>query len=237
MPLTTNDLMTESEWQRAACPSPMLEFLVGKATRRKLLLFNCACCRRIEHLLTDPRSRKIIEVAEAFVDGSATDQQFHEAGRAAADAALEDEHSAGAQSLLRYAAYVIPLTDPSKNYPMSASHARGGLAFRPGPEFRLTYEPDEEIAEAEERQQAALVREIFGNPFRPLPHIGPSGLPPAVIGLAKTIYDERAFGRMAELGLALKAAGCNDAELLGHPRSEGPHVRGCWVVDLLLGKQ
>jgi hypothetical protein len=56
------------------------------------------------------------------------------------------------------------------------------------------------------------------------------------VAVARTIYQERAFERMPELAEALEAAGCYDAEILGHCRAPGPHVRGCWVVDAILGK-
>jgi hypothetical protein len=87
--------------------------------------------------------------------------------------------------------------------------------------------------------QCTLVRDIFGNPFRPSPP-----LPAAVLAwndgtvkrIAEGIYEERAFDRLPILADALLDAGCDDDELMGHCRSEGPHVRGCWAVDLLLGK-
>jgi len=54
--------------------------------------------------------------------------------------------------------------------------------------------------------------------------------------IAKTIYHERASQRMSELAEALEEAGCTDAEILQHCRGPGPHIRGCWVIDLILGK-
>lgn len=67
--------------------------------------------------------------------------------------------------------------------------------------------------------------------------VDPSWLTPLVSSLAQTIYAERSFERMAELAQALEAAGCTDAEVFAHCRCRGSHVRGCWVVDLLLGKE
>jgi hypothetical protein len=54
--------------------------------------------------------------------------------------------------------------------------------------------------------------------------------------IARAIYDGRAFERMPILADALEDAGCGDADILRHCREPGEHVRGCWVVDLLLGK-
>ena len=84
--------------------------------------------------------------------------------------------------------------------------------------------------------QADLARDIFGNPFRPVP-FDPAWRTTAVVPLAEGIYAERAFDRLPVLADALQDAGCEDEELLGHCRGPGPHVRGCWVVDLVLGKE
>jgi hypothetical protein len=82
------------------------------------------------------------------------------------------------------------------------------------------------------------MRCLFGNPFRrvtidptwTLFHDGTLGK------LAQAIYDSGAFDRLPEFADILEQAGCHDAEILDHCRGPGPHVRGCWVVDLLLGK-
>jgi hypothetical protein len=78
--------------------------------------------------------------------------------------------------------------------------------------------------------------DIFGNPFRPI-SIAPSWLTSTVVALAKGIYNDRAYDRMPILADALQDAGCENADILNHCRGEGVHVRGCWVVDLLLGKE
>jgi hypothetical protein len=80
------------------------------------------------------------------------------------------------------------------------------------------------------------LHDIFGNPFRPVT-LDPSWLTSDVVALARGIYDERAFDRMPILADALQDAGCDSEDVLNHCRDEkGTHVRGCWVVDLLLGK-
>ena len=80
-----------------------------------------------------------------------------------------------------------------------------------------------------------LARDIFGNPFRPAA-LDPSWLTSTVVTLARGIYEERAFDRMPILADALQDAGCDNEDVLNHCRGPGPHVRGCWVVDLVLGK-
>ena len=91
------------------------------------------------------------------------------------------------------------------------------------------------IRDDELREQCHLVRCMFGNPFRP-PTLTRAWLSSTVVSLAQTVQDERAFDRLPILANALEDAGCCDANILGHCRGPGPHVRGCWVVDLLLAK-
>jgi hypothetical protein len=83
--------------------------------------------------------------------------------------------------------------------------------------------------------QTALLRDIFGNPFRPVA-VDPAWLTSDVLALAKGIYEDRAFDRMPILADALQEAGCDSDDILNHCRGPGPHARGCWVVDLILGK-
>jgi hypothetical protein len=93
-----------------------------------------------------------------------------------------------------------------------------------------------ETAAQLERTFPVLLRDIFGNPFRPVT-LDPRWLTSSVLDLARVIYDERAFERMPVLADALMDAGCDNDHILVHCRGDSPHVRGCWVVDLLLGKE
>ncbi|MDY3554487.1 hypothetical protein R5W24_003611 [Gemmata sp. JC717] len=92
------------------------------------------------------------------------------------------------------------------------------------------------IGEAEQAQQLALIREVFGNPFRRLA-LAPAWQSETVLALARGIYADRAFDRLPILADALQDAGCADADALAHCRGPEPHVRGCWVVDMVLGKE
>jgi hypothetical protein len=77
---------------------------------------------------------------------------------------------------------------------------------------------------------------VFGNPFRPV-EADPSWLTSDVLALARGIYEEKAFDRMPILADALQDAGCANEDVLTHCRDTTVrHVRGCWVVDLVLGK-
>jgi hypothetical protein len=87
-------------------------------------------------------------------------------------------------------------------------------------------------------RQVDLLRDLVGNPFRRA-RLDISWLAwndGAIHKIAQNIYDDRAFDRLPLLGDALEDAGCDDADILSHCRTPGEHVRGCWVVDLLLGK-
>src|SRR5262249_48731329 len=95
----------------------------------------------------------------------------------------------------------------------------------------------------EDRAQAALGRDIFGNPLRP-GAAAPVWRTATVISLAQAAYNERLMpsvhlnpARLAILADALEEAGCTEQAILDHLRSPGPHVRGCWPVDHILGKE
>jgi hypothetical protein len=88
---------------------------------------------------------------------------------------------------------------------------------------------------AEKLWQADRLRELVGNPLR-LATITSAWLTANVVSIAQAIYAERAFERMPILADALEDAGCTNADILEHCRGGGEHVRGCWVVDLVLGK-
>ncbi len=86
------------------------------------------------------------------------------------------------------------------------------------------------------QHQVQVLHDLFGNPFRPA-RIAPSWLTAKVVNLAHEIYEGRAFDRLPDLAAALEEAGCDGQEILNHCRAPGPHTRGCWVVDLVLGKE
>jgi hypothetical protein len=80
-----------------------------------------------------------------------------------------------------------------------------------------------------------IVRDIFGNPFRPVT-FNPSWRSSTVLTLAQSTYDEKAFDRLPILADALQDAGCDNDEILNHLRQPGEHCRGCWALDLVLGR-
>jgi hypothetical protein len=106
-------------------------------------------------------------------------------------------------------------------------------------EFRKWAESRSAVKEESERTektaQATILRDVFGNPFQPA-EFASTLRTPTTLRLAQAIYDERCFGRMPELADVLRRAGCQDLALLDHCRNVGEHVRGCWVLDLVLAK-
>jgi hypothetical protein len=225
--------MTEAEWLACADPQPMLESLRGKGSDRKLYLFASACCRRARRLLNDPRSRRAVEAAELFADGLIGEEERWRAASEAEDAEGPDNPGwAGPY-------YVACDTFDAET---AAYYARAGLS--PGaPESGINaVRPDEPAVVAEARSQCDPLRDLFGNPFRPASS-DPAWLTPDVIALALAAYDQRTLpsgtlgpARLALLADALEEAGCDNADLLAHLRGEGPHVGGCWAVDLAMGR-
>jgi len=87
-----------------------------------------------------------------------------------------------------------------------------------------------------EKEQPKWLRDIFGYPFRPVT-IDPAWRTSTAVSVAQGVYTERAFDRLPILADALEDAGCTNADILNHCRQPGEHVRGCWCVDLVLGKK
>jgi hypothetical protein len=90
--------------------------------------------------------------------------------------------------------------------------------------------------ESEHKNQLQFLRDIFGNPFRPVA-VDPAWLTSDVVAMARGMYETRDFAAMPILTDALQDAGCENADILTHCCGDGPHIRGCWVVDLMLGKE
>ena len=214
--------MTEAEWLAGTEPEKMLAFIRAKASERKLRLFACACCRRIWRLLSDDRSRKAVKTAERFADGLASRQQLRAARAYAADA---DAFAQGGS-------YYAPAAHAA------CAHAAAARAIDEVREAARCAATHPATTNTEETAQAGLLRDLFDNPFRHVT-LNPAWLTwngGTVVQLAQTIYEERAFDRLLILADALEKAGCDNTDVLAHCRSGGEHVRGCWVVDLLLGK-
>jgi hypothetical protein len=220
-------MITEAEWLACTEPQPMLVFLGGKASDRKLRLFACACVRRVWSLLYDKHSRKALTIAERYADGEVSAEKLHFAwgdARRAAQVAYRQKRETAEPSAM-WAVSMVCEADITK--------AVAAVEFATRCE---AYPGDRTRFDEAQKHQLPLLRDIFGNPFRPV-RIDPSWLMPKVIALAQQIYENRAFDRMPRLADALEGAGCRNNDIVGHFRAPGPHVRGCWALDLILGKE
>jgi hypothetical protein len=237
--------VTEAEWLACTEPTPMLEFLGDRASSRKLRLFAVACCRRIWPLITEAHCREAVEIAERFADELVT-AEAQEAAHLAAERVRQEVEDTEAPlfSGVAYAtAYAASYTIHDKGTVWLACRAAVNTACAAGHALSDQGASENEVAaayNAEFAAQTALVRDLFGNPFRPAPFPDPSWLAwqdGAVVKLAQAAYADRAIDRLPVLADALEEADCHDPDILAHCREPGPHVRGCWVVDLLLGKE
>jgi len=230
--------MTEQEWLECAEPWRMLEQLRHGSLRRNvsdrgLRLFGVWCCRRIQHLMIDRRSQVAVDKAEQFAEGTGTLPELDAFGMDAYGVIYENDEVQDSQ--------------PHRSAAYAASGSAGGDAWEAAQaaannSAEAAFEPHEgqpEMSDADYRAavapEVAVLRDLVGNPFRPVT-ADPSWLTATVDALATAIYDERAFDRLPILADALEDAGCTNADILNHCRQPGEHVRGCWVVDLVLGK-
>jgi hypothetical protein len=216
--------MTEQEWLECTEPMSMFRTLRCRFRHRKLRLFAVACYRCNWHYYTDQRSRDAVEIAERHADGAASDGELRQGYAGASAAHREAFRIHGKEgACVEWGAACVAAPFAFK----AAENASWMSARRR--ESNVTTGADLNI-------QAALVRDIFGNPFRPVA-ADPRWLTSTVIDLAQAVYDEKAFDRLPILADALMDAGCDNEEIIAHCRGTGSHVRGCWVVDLLLGKE
>jgi hypothetical protein len=227
--------MTEADWLACTDPRLMQEFLHGKVSDRKLRLFAVACCRRFWTKLTDPRSRQSVEAAEMYADGLISYIALEEAASAADDyfgstciygTSTGDQLARAAE----FAAVPLKISSGSRMTTLAwfSECAVWGMLN--------ASEEGEAAYQSGLANQVPVLREVVGNPFRPVV-VQPGWLTTNVTALAQAIYEQKAFDRLPILADALEDAGCTNAEVLNHCRQPGIHVRGCWALDLLLGKK
>jgi hypothetical protein len=213
--------MTEAEWGTCNDPRRLLAFLGDDASERKLRLLACACCRRIPGFLETQPDREGLELTERDVDGRAEERAFNDLPLDVWDIRWyrRDGWNALDRAMNSYWDYFWD----SRNL------------------NETTEQVQEQALQQCHADLVALILDVFGNPFRPL-ILDPSHYrTPTVVSLARAAYDERQLPsgeldphRLAVLADALEEAGAPD-ELVSHLRGPGPHVRGCFAVDLCLG--
>jgi hypothetical protein len=215
--------MTEAEWLVCEKSRAMLLHL-GEASDRKLRLFAVRCWRRVWPLLSNPLDRAAVELAEGFIEGTESPEAMDTWWTSA-------DRYVGHNRVVAEAARSIITCREDVSW-MAELSAENGTALA------AAFARDEVAAFREEDLgQAELLRDIFGNPFHPVT-FSPSWRTETAVSLAKQMYDAREFGAMPILADALQDAGCDNEDILNHCRDTNQvHVRGCWVCDLVLGKE
>jgi hypothetical protein len=241
-------LWTEQEWLSCSDPDNLLrgiDLLVEQTrvsiSERKWVLLMVACLRRIQHVFRDERSRMLVAAIEQYADGLLTQEDVNQTSLRAVDLPNPDNYSnlpkeplSDDQLRVAYAWDALVAACP----PLDKSDIVGDLRNVTFAAAQAAPQPHQE-----RRVQTDLLRDIVGNPFRPI-SLPATGFPSEAAKFAQTAYEERSLptgilsaSRLATLSDALKDGGCTDSHMLSHCREPGPHVRGCWVVDLILGKK
>ena len=225
--------MTEQEWLRSTDALTMWRDLEGAVSNRKSRLFAIACCRRIWPLLLDQASRAAVELAERSADEPISESEL--------DLASGSAEGAYEESMTDENGVFRPDEHPITSAAYAASYASNPVlrSFDVDEVMQAAVTASSIGAFEEFMAQAKLLRDIVRNPWQTTP-IELTWLDwndRLIVKLAQGIYEDRAFDRMPILGDALEDAGCTDAALLDHLRSPGPHVRGCWALDLVLSKE
>jgi hypothetical protein len=237
--------MTEAEWLTGTRPEPFARFLrTGRnVSDRKLRLIACGCCRLVWDALIHRHSREAVRVGELFADWLATADELGsaawraEAAVFALDGKLErhrrEQKGLREGWLAEEDAVEEGFVTGWSGEPVSLDRARSAARAAE----KVAGSPGSFLGEADRSLVSVpVIRDIVGNSFRPVT-VDPRWLTSDVVALAGGIYDERAFDRLPILADALQDAGCDNADILDHCRDPHlTHVRGCWVVDLLLGK-
>lgn len=249
--------MNESQWLTVNELRPMVEFLRDKAGVRKQRLFAIACCRSVWHDLTD-EERRYVESAEQYVEGN----NLHDAQHIAAP--FTGDHLSHWKRCYEKYKYLERTHDCDPDYKQEIedswdASSLASRAFHRSIMVRATtrsnalvevsttyrWEPYTEAGLAVEaapiiyndliENPCDLLREIFGNPFRSLQF---DELPKesVAIKIAREIYVNRDFDRMQMLADVLENSDFSTSEMVAHCRNDREHVRGCWVIDALIGR-
>jgi hypothetical protein len=199
----------------------------ARRSKRKIGLFICACYYRGWSALNSV-GRTLVADYERYSDGTATWEAVERAYWASIHRSYDEIRKAedekkGRISFVSFTNWAPPsehFADPAELAQRLAKHAANGK--------------NEVAVVAEQQAQCQLLRDIF-QPFCPV-FLDPSWLTPTALSLAHSVYEDSTFDHLPILGDVLEDAGCTDRAILDHCRGPGPHVRGCWAVDVLLGK-
>jgi hypothetical protein len=219
----------------------MIFWMEERTSERKWRLFAVACCRRVWPHIPDARSRQAVESAEQFADGLIEERDLQQTYPDALAAFEEICRSRTGEKDLFH-----PMWRAQFAFRRSApAVVRWAClaAWTTAAEAVKAAKTAESVANSKDlAAQCELLRELIGNPFRPV-SLDPAWQTAAVFALAQAAYDNRILPagtleplRLAILADALEEAGCTEQAILDHLRGSGPHVRGCWALDAVLGK-
>jgi hypothetical protein len=223
----SEDVVIEADWLTSDDPFEMFCQVVRpmKSSRRKLDLFCIACVRLVWHLLDHPALKLPFEWLEIHPGervrprGGNMSELFQGPARVLYDWRYRRDLGLNTFAIHIAHDFWADFYDYAfDNLGKQSTYDLGVL--REDPSIFLP----------------AVMREIFGNPFRPAV-FEPAWRMDTTVSLAHQVYESRDFTAMPILADALEEAGCDNEDMLNHCRVPGPHVRGCWVVDLVLGKE
>jgi len=235
--------MMDSDWTTTPDSQRLLASVPDTASRRKYRLLGVAFCRLVFPLL-DERARRAVEAVEQFAEGLATDADLNSAGepvRAVVAERAAEANAAGREAksdpgvLAVQAVHTLSATDAEMERERSPFWPGDSLCEFIAAVLSLTLEATGTPGH-QSPDQADLVRDIFAQVLEPVPfRLG--WCTSTAVGIARQLYVSGDFSAMPILADALQDAGCESADVLDHCRGPCQHVRGCWVVDLILGKE
>jgi hypothetical protein len=225
--------------------------LQSRSSVRKARLFSVACCNLLTPWITESTCRLAIKLSEQFADGKVGKHVLAAARKAFAASERmrlrrESEIRGLNKSLRLLRENVRPIvwsaTWDACHYAVRADAWDAARLCQRAVRVVLQSIPADVVEKSlpqfgpRSDLPTGILEDIFGNSFSPV-EFDSRWRTSDVLGLARAIYDDKAFERMPILADALMDAGCEDEQVIAHCRGERPHVRGCWVVDLVLGKQ
>jgi hypothetical protein len=223
--------VTEAEWLAARRVVELDLYRGAKGRHRKWRLFAVACARQALALAPDPRLDALADAAEQFADGALSWEEVKRSRRVLPRVRKELSGGPFGPHEVKYkvlhALDRASRRDAVKTF-RAAEHARYAFAALSRPDWDAGHQRAEGL-------HVALARDIFENPFRKVAFKA-MWRTHTTLGVATRIYEGREFSAMPILADALEDAGCTDVDILPHLRSPGPHARGCWALDLILGK-
>lgn len=226
--------MAKFDW--TACDDPDTLLDAAKRSKppisaRKQRLLGCGFCRHVWDRLEEP-SRRAVEASERFADDPATAADL----TAAYDDATRVNRRRFDKTGILYGKSAG--TAPADRVTAKFGWEAAGAASRPTKPVlgKIVFAVRMLAGDSggETAALAALVRCVYGDPLTPLP-LDPAWRTDAAVGIAAKVYDSREFGNLPVLADALQDAGCELPAVLDHCRLPGPHARGCWVIDWVLG--